>query len=63
MARTVRDAAILLGLLVGSDPLDVATLNCEEHRFKDYTQFLEIDGLKGASKNRSVATILAFTTM
>jgi len=45
MARTVRDAAILLGLLTGVDPEDSYTLNSKPE--KDYTKFLDIDGLKG----------------
>jgi amidase len=48
MARTVRDAAILLGVLAGTDPLDAATANADLKRQKDYTQFLDGNGLKGA---------------
>jgi len=48
MARTVRDAAILLGVLAGTDPLDAATANADLKRQKDYTQFLDRNGLKGA---------------
>ena len=48
MARTVRDAAILLGVLAGTDPQDAATAEADERRSKDYTQFLDADGLKGA---------------
>lgn len=47
MARTVRDAAILLGALAGADPKDSATNTGNETRYKDYTQFLQADGLKG----------------
>ncbi len=46
MARTVKDAAILLGALTGVDPEDVVTNESEGKTFKDYTQFLDIDGLK-----------------
>lgn len=47
-ARTVKDAAIVLGTLVGVDPRDSAT-NASKGKFhQDYTQFLERDGLKGA---------------
>ena len=46
MARTVRDAAILLGALVGADPRDPATAQAKVET--DYTRFLHIDGLKGA---------------
>jgi amidase len=46
MARTVTDASILLGALVGVDPHDPATKG--EGSFSDYTQFLDVDGLKGA---------------
>jgi amidase len=48
MARTVRDAAILLGALAGSDPRDPATADATSKMQKDYTQFLDPNGLKGA---------------
>jgi amidase len=48
MARTVKDAAILLGVLAGSDPADAATAAADSKKQKDYTQFLDPDGLKGA---------------
>ena len=48
MARTVRDAAILLGALAGSDPRDPATAEASAKMQKDYTQFLDPNGLKGA---------------
>jgi amidase len=48
MARTVRDAAILLGALSGSDPRDAATADASARMQKDYTQFLDPNGLKGA---------------
>ncbi len=48
MARTVRDAAIVLGALVGVDPEDEATAASEGHAATDYTQYLEVDGLRGA---------------
>jgi amidase len=48
MARTVTDAAIMLGVLEAAspDPNDPATSRCTPNR--DYTQFLKADGLKGA---------------
>ncbi|HKS21249.1 MAG TPA: amidase family protein [Thermoanaerobaculia bacterium] len=48
MARTVTDAAILLGALESGnpDPNDPATKTCTPVR--EYTQFLKSDGLKGA---------------
>jgi amidase len=49
MARTVRDAAILLGVLAGVDPQDAATAESKEHAFRDYAQFLDDAGLKGAT--------------
>lgn len=50
MARTVTDAAILLGVLEGAapDPNDPATTRCEPPPGRDYTRFLKADGLKGA---------------
>lgn len=47
MARTVNDAAICLGALVGPDPADAKTLESEGKYYTDYTQFLKEDGLKG----------------
>jgi amidase len=48
MARTVTDAAILLGALTGIDPADPATAVSVGHAHTDYTQFLDAAGLKGA---------------
>jgi Asp-tRNAAsn/Glu-tRNAGln amidotransferase A subunit and related amidases len=48
MARTVRDAAILLNALVGIDPRDVATSRSRGKGQPDYTRFLDADGLRGA---------------
>lgn len=47
MARTVRDAAMLLGLLTAVDPNDPATVDRSGKILNDYTQFLTADGLKG----------------
>jgi amidase len=48
MARTVRDAAILLGVLAGVDADDPATLQGRGRIVADYTPFLRVDGLRGA---------------
>ena len=48
MARTVEDAAILLGAMAGTDPLDPATNRAEGRIESDYRKFLHKDGLKGA---------------
>ena len=50
MARTVTDAAILLGALEGAspDPADPATSACTPPAGRDYTVFLKPDALKGA---------------
>ncbi len=48
MARTVEDAAVLLGVLTGVDEEDVATWASEGRFYSDYTRFLDRDGLKGA---------------
>ncbi|AYL96900.1 amidase [Mucilaginibacter celer] len=47
MARTVKDAAILLGLLTGIDTADLATLTSKGKVEADYTKFLDTNGLKG----------------
>jgi amidase len=55
MARTVRDAAILLGALTGIDAADAITHESKGKSFTDYTRFLDTDGLKnkriGIEKN------------
>ena len=50
MARTVTDAAIMLGALEGAspDPKDAATKTCAPPAGRDYTRFLNPAGLKGA---------------
>ena len=48
MARTVYDAALLLGALTGDDPRDPATQASAGHFHKDYTQFLDKNGLHDA---------------
>src|SRR6266571_4722423 len=48
MARTVTDAAILLGALTGVDPDDKATAKSRGESYTDYTHFLDPHGLKGA---------------
>lgn len=49
MTRTVRDAALLLAALQGSDPADPATLKTDGVKVipNDYTPFLRADALKG----------------
>ena len=50
MAKSVTDAAIMLGALEGAspDPNDPATRTCQPPSNRDYTQFLHAEGLKGA---------------
>jgi len=47
MARTVSDAAILLGAMTGIDPRDEATNASSGKSAPDYTKFLDKDGLRG----------------
>ncbi|MDB5431331.1 MAG: Amidase [Caulobacter sp.] len=46
MTRTVRDAAILLTVMAGSDPADPATAEADAHK-SDYAAALDADSLKG----------------
>ena len=48
MARTVRDLAILLDVMVGYDPEDPLTATGFGHIPDSFTRFLDKDGLKGA---------------
>jgi amidase len=47
MARTVKDAAILLGAMTGVDDADPVTRESAGKAKTDYTVFLDPDGLKG----------------
>lgn len=58
MARTVTDAAIMLSAMAGSDKNDPVTADADKRRAKDYTKFLDIDGLKGAR----LGLVMQFTT-
>ncbi len=48
LARTVADAAALLGALTGVDPRDRATRGSRAHSRRDYTASLDPRGLEGA---------------
>lgn len=48
MARTVTDAAILLGALTGVDSEDSASVASQGKSYTDYTRFLDPNGLQGA---------------
>jgi amidase len=50
LARTVTDAAIVLGVIAGFDPHDPATRACltPGNCFRDYTRFLDANALKHA---------------
>ena len=48
MARSVADAALVLGALTGVDPRDSATSTGSASVLSDYTQFLDPRGLSGA---------------
>jgi len=48
MARSVADAAALLGALTGADPRDGATTASRGKSAADYSSFLDAAGLKGA---------------
>jgi amidase len=48
MCRTVRDAATVLGALTGVDNEDSATAASQGKSYTDYSQFLNVDGLRGA---------------
>jgi amidase len=56
IARDVRDAAIVLSAMAGSDPRDPATVDADKHA-TDYAKFLDPNALKG--KRIGVARELA----
>ena len=72
LARTVRDAAIVLGVIAGFDPKDPATKACltAGNCFDDYTQFLDPHALQGARiavppfpNNRAIVMNAAIATL
>ena len=48
IARTVADAAVLLGAITGVDPRDAATEASAGQAQRDYTLFLDVNALRGA---------------
>jgi len=48
MCRTVEDAVRILEVIAGYDPNDPITERCQGKVPENYTQFLDVDGLKGA---------------
>lgn len=47
MARSVADAAAMLGVLAGTDEKDSATVLSDQKKHADYTAFLNLEGLRG----------------
>jgi amidase len=47
MARTVKDLAIFLSVLAGTDPLDTVTAESNGKGATDYSKFLNLNALKG----------------
>jgi amidase len=48
LTRTVRDAAVMLGVMAGLDAADPASVAVGERFERDYLRFLDQDGLRGA---------------
>jgi amidase len=48
LARSVRDAAVLLGVMAGPDPSDAASAAVGDRFEGNYLRFLDTDGLRGA---------------
>ncbi|HEY0783672.1 MAG TPA: amidase family protein, partial [Thermoanaerobaculia bacterium] len=60
-ARTVADAAAVLGALVGVDARDPATAASAGKSFTDYTQFLDANALHGARIGVARATFTGYS--
>lgn len=48
MARSVRDAAIILDVIDGYDSADAVTAAATDHEHEPYLSYLDVDGLNGA---------------
>lgn len=48
IAKTVKDAAMMLGVLTGTDERDQTTKSSKDHAYTDYTSFLDADYLRQA---------------
>lgn len=48
LARNVTDAAIVLGVIAGTDPEDPTTVESEKRGQADYTKYLDRNAMKGA---------------
>ncbi len=48
LARSVRDTAVLFGVMAGPDPADAASTAVGERFERDYLRYLDSDGLRGA---------------
>ena len=60
--RTVTDAAILLGAITGVDEHDTATQESVSKFYNDYTQFLDVQGLRGARIGVARQTYFGYNT-
>jgi amidase len=63
MARSVADAAALLGVLAGTDGDDAATAAAAGHIEADYTKFLDPNGLKGARIGVARAKLFGYSNV
>jgi amidase len=61
MARTVTDAAILLGAMTGTDPADPATKFSDADGRRDYTPSLDANGLHGARLGVVRASLMGYS--